>query len=447
MSASPAEEMHDGLAHLVGPWVSGAPDRVAVTTETESLTFAELAQLMDFVADQLGSGHGLIGLDSTDELLCAAALFASARSGPRNRAMAFDGTSGVDSFDYRLTRSGIRKGLEGRSSRGWVSEFPAFVVSTSGVGGSPRHVAHTAASLTRSLGALAARHETAKGDAWVSTHRLDTIGGIVLLLRTLSEGNTLHLRTRPHPIGLLEEVRETRSAGLATDPFRLRILTRAASATSAALPDLVVVGSGSMLLTADIAENAERVLGAAVVDSYGSTELAGPVLIRSHPEASFGLLPDVETRIDKDELLVRTSASDVCYVDQTGRLNGVTQDPDGWFRTGDQAAYDTLGRVVLKGRQQRSLVVGGRVIDTEAVEAALDETHGVRRVAIVSEQRRGRDRLACRYELDDTHDVVIVEDVLQSSLRDLGFRGVELFQDESIRLTRNGKIDRQALES
>src|SRR5205807_2485809 len=158
---------------------------------------------------------------------------------------------------------------------------------TSGTTGTPRLVKHSRAGLLRSVGALLNAPPSASGQGtWLSPLPLSTIGGYVVCVRTLAAGDRLVLMPRFHPRKAASLIERERMTGIAFAPVMLGMLLRLPDLGEFDLSSLTVVGVGSSPLSPSVGAAAGDRLGALVVNSYGSTELAGAVLMASFTDPS-----------------------------------------------------------------------------------------------------------------------------------------------------------------
>ncbi|MCT9935255.1 acyl--CoA ligase [Planotetraspora sp. A-T 1434] len=214
----------------------------------------------------------------------------------------------------------------------------------------------------------------------------------VVLVPALFTGATIVLAPHPPlPSALVPLLAETRATVVQSVPF----LYGAALETmpSHGLPDLRLCVSAGEPLRPAVRSAWLEATGARLRDQYGATELgqigfAAP----DGPDDACRLVPGVQarTRLDGEwsagegELFVRVPGRPSRYLGQ----DELTQRSyvDGWFRTGDWGTVDGSGRIVVTGRVNRRVVVGGRKVDPAEVENAVRSMPGVRDcVAVVGE--------------------------------------------------------------
>lgn len=114
----------------------------------------------------------------------------------------------------------------------------------------------------------------------------------------------------------------------------------------------------------ELVRRAHRVMGTAVVRTYGSTEL--PTLVMGDPFGDIDLQAEDEGAViggnefrlgEDDELLVRGPELFVGYVDSSINEESFTE--DGFFRTGDVAAVDGPGQIRITSRIKDIINRGG----------------------------------------------------------------------------------------
>ncbi len=118
-------------------------------------------------------------------------------------------------------------------------------------------------------------------------------------------------------------------------------------------------------------------IGVPVLQVYGLTETTAIVTMDGPTTALPGtvgvLLPDLDAKIgEDDELLIRGPNVFAGYWDRP--KDTAAAFVDGWFRTGDQAAFDAVGRLAILGRAKDLLVpTTGHNVAPAPIEAKLLE--------------------------------------------------------------------------
>ncbi|MDF1603742.1 AMP-binding protein [Nocardioides sp. YIM 152315] len=266
----------------------------------------------------------------------------------------------------------------------------ALVLYTSGTTADPKGVLHTHRTLLAELAAMREHCELGPDDRVFMPSPLTHVTGIsygVLLPAGLGATSVLMDRWDPAVAVDVVERHECRFTVSAT-PF-LRGLTTAYAerGTRSALRTFVCGGAD---IPPELVEEAQRVLGCAVLRTYGSSELPTLAMV---PLDRGAALPDVEGHVmcgaemilreseaGVPELLARAPELFVGYLDPA--LNAAAFTDDGWFRTGDTA---TIRGGVLRvvGRIKEIINRGGEKYSAAEVEFALLDHPDVEEVAIV----------------------------------------------------------------
>jgi acyl-CoA synthetase (AMP-forming)/AMP-acid ligase II len=284
-------------------------------------------------------------------------------------------------------------------------DAPGAVFLTSGTSGASRAVLHSQGSLARASVAVG---DTIKADQeiWLTALPFQSIAGHTILSRVIAGGDLL---VAPGPFSPKAVVKAIATHGvqrLSLTPAMLGIVARVAGRDSFDVSSVSVIGVGSSPLHPTVADLASTAFGAIVVNTYGSTELGGPVM-RSigRGESGFEALESSEVRVarpdgtdadvdEQGELLCRTEPATPGYLVGPGQVEPFV-DEDGWYRTGDLAARTAGGRFVLLGRACDLAFRGGRNVYLVEVEGAIASHPGVSEVAVVATStERGYDDLA-----------------------------------------------------
>ncbi|GAA3220614.1 type I polyketide synthase [Nonomuraea helvata] len=206
------------------------------------------------------------------------------------------------------------------------------------------------------------------------------------LLGVVATGASAHVLSEESLLDALYEREPTMLAGVPTVYHRLVESVRRDGRRPSGLRLCVTAGAP---LAPRLCAEAEEVLGAPLLDAYGSTETCGMIAV-NRPEGprvagSCGPpVPGVEIRlVDPD------STEDVPYGDEgevwvrgPGLMLGYHGDQespfvDGWYRTGDRGRRVAHGHLALTGRFKELIIRGGENIYPEEVERVLLGCPGV----------------------------------------------------------------------
>jgi len=389
-----------------------SPDRTALFCTEGRTTYGRLAAMIDTFScefDRLLSPGEAIGLIMTATTGAVAALLAAERSG--HPALLFSPSLPARELTALLTDSSLRRLLGPVSARtelpGWKATDISTVLDgwtyrsggkegvhrvplglgrdralfgqlTSGSLGPSRFAVRSGSGVRAEIDAVAMRLRLATDDiVWCASsisHSYGLVGG---LLAPLTVGAGVALGTAPQlpprlPATLLFGLATTYQA-LLRDPSSAPVLTSLRSVLSAGAP----LPDG--LFDAFLAER-----GIPIRQDYGTTEtgtISLDLLHEPNPAAVGAPLDHLEWRlVESGELVVRSPAVASHYI-ASGTL-APALDPQGWFHTGDIAAFD--GKNLRLIRRLRPLIpVPGGVINPDHLERVLESLPGVTEAAVV----------------------------------------------------------------
>jgi 3-hydroxy-4-methylanthranilate adenylyltransferase len=253
----------------------------------------------------------------------------------------------------------------------------ALVQFTSGATGRPKVIARTTASLLEELARLCAL-----SDFYEPTDRVLVMGSlthsyglVVGVLQALARGACVLLPASSLGSSLTRSIRDDRATVLlgVPDHYEILLATRLEDMAGVRL----AISGGARLREATWRAFVER-FGLAIGQSYGMTETGmlahdtagahrGTVGVPLYPEA---------IRIADGELWVRVAASP--YL--AGAPDGAYE--DGWLRTCD-AAELVDGRLVVHGRRDSQVALGGLKVYLGEIEEYLRGHPGVRDAVVV----------------------------------------------------------------
>ena len=398
-----------------------APDRPAILTDHETLTWAQLAARVRPAVAALrsrgawgsgsGSGSGsadrpvaLVAANDVDTAVAIHALIALGApalllhprlTAPERRALldAAGVAEAVDAASLAAGSAGSAEAAEaeeeeeGASPGGASSPDPApppadertlAIVHTSGTSGTPRGVVLSRRAFAASAEASAANLGWRDDDRWLLPLPLAHVGGLSILTRTLLARRAAVLVPGAEPGGLMDAVRRHRVTLLSVVPTVLKRLLELDP--GAPPPDHLraVLLGGAAASPALLARAADA--GWPVLTTYGLTEACSQVTTQRYGtvnrgEAGSGApLPGTEVRIGDDAAIhVRgpTLFSGYLPAGDPPFLEG------GWLATGDRGRLDDAGNLHVLGRRTDRIVTGGENVDPVEVEQALEALPGV----------------------------------------------------------------------
>ncbi|MFG2130929.1 class I adenylate-forming enzyme family protein [Streptomyces sp. NPDC048751] len=204
-----------------------------------------------------------------------------------------------------------------------------------------------------------------------------SFGLIAGLLHSLAAGVSVVFAPRISAGDILETAVDHRITALFGVPMHYELL--AAALDPPALPELRVAVSGGELMPPQVAARFAERYGVPVGESYGTTETgvvamdAGGTLRPAVGRAA----PGVVLREHRGELDVALAASPYLFD------SGGTQYTDGWLHTRDRATVDGTGAVLVHGRADSVVVIGGLKVDLVEVENVLREHPAVEQAVLV----------------------------------------------------------------
>jgi long-chain acyl-CoA synthetase len=146
---------------------------------------------------------------------------------------------------------------------------------------------------------------------------------------------------------------------------------------------------------APLAEDLGRffaMVGIEIIEGYGLTETSPVVAVNRPGNVRYGTvghpLPGVEVRLAEDgELLVRGPNVMKGYFNQP-EATAAAIDPDGWFHTGDVAAFDPDGRIRIVDRKKEIIVMSnGKNVAPQPIENSLKASRLIDQVMLVGDRR------------------------------------------------------------
>lgn len=277
----------------------------------------------------------------------------------------------------------------------------SFALVTSGTGGLPKVVRKRWAATLANSAAFAQMAGYCDVDRILCTtplHHAFAFG--VALLPAALTGATLVLA--PHPVApsrLAGVLAESGATVVQAVPFLYRAMLTAGLPRYS--PDLRICVSAGEPLPGELARQWYDATGIEMRDQYGATEFGQIAYAVAGMRGQLRLVPGVQARVRDDkgrwlddggfgELFLRQDGASVQYLGAPGTTP--SDEVDGWFRSGDVGRLTGPRELVLEGRTGRRIILGGRKVDPDEVEAVVGSHPGVRecRVAAPPEGTPGR---------------------------------------------------------
>ena len=308
---------------------------------------------------------------------------AAARAGVPVLALTPDATAGAGSFTLAVPPG---RGV-GRSGDGGADDA-ALVLHTSGTTSRPKIVPLSAANLRASARNIADWLALGPGDRCLNIMPLFHIHGLVAaVLASLHAGASVACAPGFNALrffGWLDALAPTWFTAVPT--MHQAILARAGrNAGIIARRPLRFLRSSSASLPAPVMTELEAAFGAPVVESYGMTEAAHQMSSNPLPPGvrrpgSVGLAagPEIAIMDAAGRLLAPGAVGEVAIRGDNvtrGYENNAKANAEafagGWFRTGDQGAFDAAGHLTLTGRLKEIINRGGEKISPREVDDVL----------------------------------------------------------------------------
>ena len=275
----------------------------------------------------------------------------------------------------------------------------AFLPTSSGTTGLPKHVMLTHRNLVANLSQLRLVHRPGEQDVVAMVMPLLHIMGFTLTALALLEGATVVILPQYELDTFLGAINDHGVTRVEVVPPILLDLANDERVARYDVSSLRLLTSAAAPLAADVAHACAARLGCRVKQAYGLTELAGGTHIApddgpDRPDSVGPPLPGVECRIleldtgvdvgpgEAGELLLRSASAMRGYLnDQTATDAAI--DADGWVHTGDVVTVDADGWYRVTDRIKELIKYEGKQVAPAELEAVLLTHPSVADVAVV----------------------------------------------------------------
>lgn len=448
--AARSPRIHQAFRH----WTATQPEKIALKDDARSLTYGELADAVEAVAQRLRdagvrAGDRLLLVAENSVALCVCILAASRLDAWSASVNARLSAREIDNF---LSHSGARRALyfsavsreakaHGEQRGAQLVEWPgigelmlgplheeavpepveqdgakqvAALVYTSGTTGAPKAVMLTHANLLF-IGANSCRmRRISPDDVIYGVLPLSHVYGLSsLLVAALIGGATLRLATRYQPDTLAHALAEEGITVMHGAPAMYAKLLEWSEREGNAIkaPCLRVVQSGGAPLTLPLKQAFEKAFGMTLQNGYGMTE-SSPSICQTRMDSprsdcSVGpAIPGIEVKLHgaeqsadgAGELWVRGPNVMKGYY-KAPELTAATLTDDGWLRTGDLARFEPDGAITLVGRSKELIIRSGFNVYPIEVEQVLNAYPDVVQSAVVGREIEGNEEVVAFIEV------------------------------------------------
>ncbi|MFJ1256291.1 class I adenylate-forming enzyme family protein [Cupriavidus sp. CuC1] len=470
--AQPSSTMNR-IHEVISPWVHAQSEALALQDSRIRLTYAELSQAIDAVAERLRN----LGVRPGDRVMLVAencvalAVMVLACSACDAWAVVVNPRLSPREIDNFLEHSDARRAFyaanvsrealdHGQRVQATMETFPylgelavgplnptatvepvssdprqqvAAMIYTSGTSGSPKGVMLTHANfLYMASLATTLRRLSPQDVVYGILPMAHVVGLSSQLLGSVSCGCTLLLEERFSPEVLHTAICAKGVTVFLGVPAMFARLLDWCAKTGASLAGhrLRVIGASGSPLMPDLKHAVESALGIPLQNGYGLTELSPTVaqtpLDAPRTDCAAGMpIPGLEIRIvDNLGNDVQPRETGELWVRGPNLMKGYYKAPDltraavnaqGWFNTGDMARLADDGALFIVGRTKELIIRSGFNVYPVEVEQVLNSHPSIVQSAVVGRQVEGNEEVVAFIEL--ASDMPVSRDALMSFLR------------------------------
>jgi len=292
------------------------------------------------------------------------------------------------------------------------SEGVRWIYTTSGSTGGPKGVQHSDATLINSCNAISEQFPWLPTDVYAVSIPYSHIGGGGLLANSMRTAHRMVLFDVFDPVETPKRMAAHGATilGSATPFFVAFLAAQRAHGPQPLFDKLRICCGGGAPIPLDLDEQIRSELGGiGVSDGYGLTEfpMAGypdPDDEQARRMSMWVPAPGVRVRIvDMDGRECATGESGELRLDGPQKFLGYLDssrnaeafDEQGYVRTGDLAAVDEGGRIMITGRLKEIVVRNGENISMAEVEAVIAGHPGIEDVAVIGLPDAKRGEICC----------------------------------------------------
>jgi fatty-acyl-CoA synthase len=430
-----------GIAHWVDHWALRNPDKIALQSENNKLSYAELAHDAAMLASGLSKEYGIgegdrVAILSHNRLEFITLIFACARLGailvPVNWRLVLEEQNRLidraevkvlflsDAYlssmcgevkDYaRITLDTNEKDMADSSYSELLSNAtapvcnsgkmssPLFIIFTSGSTGEPKGAVLTQAAVYWNSLNSCVMHDMTRSDHIVTTLPFFHVGGInIQTLPALRVGASVSLITKFEAAEFVDYVQRKRPTLTTLVPAQMQLLMKLPDWHSADMSSFKAISTGSSIINKDLIR-AWANKGVPVIQVYGCTE-SSPIAAHQTVEGigpglgttgHAALYTEIKIADEQGNNVNQGSEGEILLsgpniMSHYWRDDAATQAAfrDGWLLTGDLGYFDGNGRLCIVGRKKQLIISGGENIHPIEIEQVLERHPGIKEAAVV----------------------------------------------------------------
>ena len=258
------------------------------------------------------------------------------------------------------------------------------ILFTSGSTDTPKGVIHSINNHIYSALGSNLNIEFQTGDRWLLSLPLFHVGGIAILFRALVSGGTVVIpKNRKISLTALKKFCVTHLSLVPTQLYRLIGLIDD-SDESLDLKSLLIGGDR---VNRPLFDKAMK-LKLPLFLSYGSTEMSSQITATKCMDEKNNVISYGKPLMHR-ELMISSSGNVLVkgqtlfngYIDELGIAQKF--DREEWFNTGDIGRIDDSGNLIILGRKDNMLILGGENICPEEIESCLEKINLVQKAVVV----------------------------------------------------------------
>lgn len=247
-----------------------------------------------------------------------------------------------------------------------------IVLFTSGTTGTPKSMVHNFSTFIDSF----KPPKRQKRLKFLLFLMFDHIGGLNTLLNCLNNGSPIVIPEKRNPSDILNLIEIEKIQVLPTSPTFLNLMLQVDDFEQRKLKSLKLITYGTEKMPMVLLEKLNKVIpNVRYIQTFGTSETG---IMKTQSKSSTSLYfkivdPDIEYRIENDQLFIKSKTSVAEYKGQ--KSNKFSN--DGWFATGDLVDVDNEGYIKIMGRINDIINVGGLKVMPSEVEDVLNGVQGV----------------------------------------------------------------------